>query len=286
MKLLATCFLLLIGCLAQAQTPPNSETAMQQWIAALDTTWQETFAREVTTPFEAEVAKATQQYTAALEANLARARGAGDLDQTLLWQTERDRFAAGKAMPAEDEATAAPTLKQARAGWRTQVARLEKERGERAKAVQTRYDQVLAQAQKQLTQQARIDDALMVKKKREEIAAGRTPPWLAANQPPAPVAPPGPAAQPAKLPLKAQIADLLTGQHWIHLGKFEYEFTRDGRYTLLKTDRTGKYEIDETKGFVSFTWDNGRPRGEGVQFEPETLTFKHNRGGTFLPAAK
>jgi hypothetical protein len=282
-KLLVTCSLLLIALLAQAQTPADSTSAMQQWIAGVDTTWQETFAREVTAPFEAEMAKVAQQYTAALEANLARARAAGDLDQTLLWQTERDRFAAEKAVPAGDEATTNPALKQARAGRRTQVGRLEKERGERAKAVQARYDQVLAQAQKQLTQQARIDDALLVKKKREDVEAGRTPPWLAANQPPAQVAPatPPPAAKPS---LKSQIEELLTGSHWMHRGKYEYAFTKDGRYSLLNTIYTGTYRIDETTGSVSFNWDHGKV--EGVQFDAETRTFKHKGGGTFLPAAK
>src|SRR4051794_16650852 len=103
MKLLAPGFLLLISFLARAQTPAEPTTAMQQWIAATDLTWQETLAREATGPFEAEMSKLGQQYAATIKAYLARARGAGDLDQPLLWQAERDRFAAEKAMPAEDE---------------------------------------------------------------------------------------------------------------------------------------------------------------------------------------
>ena len=236
------------------------------------------------------MARLGQQYAAAMEANLSKARAAGDLDQSLLWLTERDRFATAKAVPPEDEATAPAALKQARAGWRTQAARLEKERSERAKAVMARYDQMLAQAQKQLTQQQRIDDALLVKKKREELAAARTPPWLVAIQPPVPVAPPNPAPSnpppAAKPPLQSQIEDLLTGTVWVHRARFEYAFTQDGRYSLLKTNRAGKFQIDEDTGFVSFTWDDGKPAGEGIQFDAATLTFKHNRGGTFVPAAK
>jgi len=46
--------------------------------------------------------------------------------------------------------------------------RLEKERSARAKALHAKYDQFLAQAQSQLTQHQRLDDALLVKARREE----------------------------------------------------------------------------------------------------------------------
>ncbi|MEQ1862542.1 MAG: hypothetical protein ABMA13_21695 [Chthoniobacteraceae bacterium] len=153
------------------QPPPKPNEEMVKWIATVDAQWQTTFSQEVTIPFDTEKAKAAQQYGAAVEANLAKAAAAGNLDATLLWRGERDEFALEKTVAATDDAAAPPELKQLRATWRTQMARLAKERAARAKSVHARYDQVLAQAQTALTQKHRIEDALLVKQRRDEIAA-------------------------------------------------------------------------------------------------------------------
>jgi len=62
-------------------------------------------------------------------------------------------------------------VKQARAAIRVLLAKMNTESAVRTKALHARYDQVLAQAQAQLTQRVRLDDALLVKAKREEVAA-------------------------------------------------------------------------------------------------------------------
>ena len=144
---------------------------MQKWIASLDEQWEPVYKREVSRPFDEEMEKLRQQYSAALEANLSKVSNAGNLDEAVSLRAERDRFAAAKDVPAEDEASASPVVKQLRAGWRAQSAKLEKDRTERAKAVFARYDQVLSQAQMQLTQRQRFDDALLVKSKREALSA-------------------------------------------------------------------------------------------------------------------
>jgi hypothetical protein len=174
-KFLPFAFLLLVTSFARAQTAAAPIAEMQKWVAALDATWQETYAKEVTAPYEAEMTKLAQQYVAALDSSIQKASTAGNLDQTVVWRAERDRFALAKEVPAEDEATAPAALKQLRASWRAQAARLQKDRATRAAAVLARYDTVLAQAQKALTQQQRIDEALLLKKKREEVAARWTP---------------------------------------------------------------------------------------------------------------
>ena len=66
-------------------------------------------------------------------------------------------------------------MKQIRAAIRAQLAKLEKDSAARAKTLHAKYDQVLAQAQTQLTQRQRLDEALLVKNKRDEVAAA----WLA-----------------------------------------------------------------------------------------------------------
>ena len=188
------------------------QNEMQKWFATLDAQWQPVFAREVTAPLEAEQVKLWQQYLAAVEAAIVKATGAGDLDLAIAWRNERERFTAAKDVPAEDEAGIPAALKQLRAGWRAQNAKIQKDRADHAKAVHARYDQVLAQAQTQLTQRQRIDDALLVKTKREEIATA----WLGSAQagisPTRPAEVQKPAATATKLasasvPLGARLAE-------------------------------------------------------------------------------
>ena len=169
-----------------------TQNEMQQWFATLDAQWQPVFAREVTAPMEAEQVKLWQQYLAAVEAAIVKVTGAGDLDLAIAWRNERERFTAAKNVPAEDEAGISAALKQLRTGWRAQNAKMQKDRADHAKSVHARFDQVLAQAQTQLTQRQRIDDALLVKTKREEITAA----WLS-GLPAAPPARPADVQKPA-----------------------------------------------------------------------------------------
>ncbi|MEP6670927.1 MAG: hypothetical protein ABJF10_17340 [Chthoniobacter sp.] len=164
-----------------AATPP-AQTEVQKWIATTDAQWQPAFQRDVTDVYETELGKVTAKYLTSLDTAISRASGASDLDGALALRNERKRFSDTKAFPDADEAAETASVKQIRAVFRPQLARLEKERATRAKALHTKFDQVLAQAQAQLTQQQRLDDALLVKKKREEVAAA----WLAAS----PAAPP------------------------------------------------------------------------------------------------
>lgn len=162
--------------LSAPPAPTDATAAMRNWIESVDTDWQAVYAKEVTAPAQVAKEKATAQYLAVAEVNFARATTAGDLDQALVWQRERDGLKQGWDVPEEDEAETPAEMKKQRTLWRTEMARIEKERLVRSKAVQARYDQVLANAQLQLTQRQRIDEALLVKKKRDEIAAAWAPP--------------------------------------------------------------------------------------------------------------
>jgi hypothetical protein len=102
-----------------------------------------------------------------LEAAVAKASRANDLDGALALRDELKRFSATKALPEQDARADADAVKQIRAATRVQLARLENERATRSKALLAKYDQMLAQAQAQLTQRGRLDDALL-----EVAAAG------------------------------------------------------------------------------------------------------------------
>jgi hypothetical protein len=180
--------LLGLGCILQAQdnaTPapaPQAEdkpmaqpqSDMQKWIAATDAPWQAAFKRDVADVHEAELNKVKLQYLTALDDGLKKASAASDLKGALALRNEQKRSSDTQALPEKDEDSDTAPVKAIRAKIRTQLAQVERSRALRAKALHAKYDQVLAQAQTQLTKAQRLDDALLVEKRREEVKAA----WL------------------------------------------------------------------------------------------------------------
>lgn len=175
--------------------PPAAvdQTEMQKWIAATDAQWQAVFKRDVTDVHVTELEKLKQQYVTSLEAAVTKASAAGDLDGAVALRNEQKRFAGPNIFPNPDDADDAATVKQIRAVLRAQIAMLDKDTATRTKALHAKYDHVLAQGQTQLTQRQRLDDALLVKAKREEVAAA----WIRLAVPAATEKTTPPAATPA-----------------------------------------------------------------------------------------
>jgi hypothetical protein len=164
---------------ASTSTPAQSE--MQKWIDATDAQWQGAFQRDVTDVHEAEAKKLMLQYLNLLEEAIVKVSKAGDLDGAVALRAEQKRFGDTQLFSEQDEPGDPAAVKQARAAIRGLLAQLEKGRATRAKALHAKYDQVLAQAQAQLTQRQRLDDALLVKAKRDEVAAAWITPTSAAT---------------------------------------------------------------------------------------------------------
>ena len=187
--------LLSITGIANAQIPASpdaapepatepAQTEMQKWIATTDAQWQAVFNREVTDVHAAELKDLALKYAAALDAGIAKVSAAGDLKGAVVLRDEKKRFADTNVFPEKDEDGDEASVKVIRAAIRVQFAKLETANAARVKAVHARYDAVLAQAQMQLTQRQRIDDALLVKAKRDEVAAAWNVPASAAPTPP------------------------------------------------------------------------------------------------------
>ena len=224
--------LLLAAGILRAQTP--AETAaqpaaspaapakadMQKWLSDLDTQWQPVFKRDVTDVRNAEHDRLKLHYLNSIEAAVAKASSAGDLNVAVALRGEEKRLSESNEVPAQDDAGILPVLKQVRAGWRAQMERLDKDRAARAKALHARYDQILSQAQTQLTQRQRFDDALLVKSRREEIAAA----WLAGT--PLPVRQP-----PPTVPVKPTTPAKATG--WRSLATKREDFRDPSTITVL-----------------------------------------------------
>ena len=183
-------FLLLTAAITRAQSQDNpapapatepSPTEMQKWIATTDAQWQAAFKRDVTDVHDSELGKLKLQYLTSLETGIAKASAAGDLNGALALRNEQKRFGDTNVFSEKDEDGDAASVKAIRAAIRAQLAKLEKDNTTRAKALHAKYDAVLAQAQTLLTKAQRLDDALLVQNKRDEVAAAWTSPAVTAT---------------------------------------------------------------------------------------------------------
>jgi hypothetical protein len=154
-----------------ADAPQQSATEI--WLAGQEPQWKAAYALEVTGAFEKGVADLRKQYVSSLDTHLANATRGGLLLEAVACRDELQRMNAGGA-PGDDEASTPVSLKAMRAGFRKNLTALETDRAARAKDVHARYDTILAQNQTLLTQRQRLDEALLLKAKREELAAA----WL------------------------------------------------------------------------------------------------------------
>ena len=249
-SVIAAVLLISEGFLPAQDAPAPSapaQTEMQKWLATTDEGWQAAFKRDVVDAHEAEVNKLKLQYLNLLEEAVAKVSKANDLDGAVALRKEQKRFSDTEFFPETDEAGDAAPVKQARATLRTLLAQAEKNHAARAKALLAKYDAYLADAQVQLTKVQRLDDAVLVKNRRDEVAAAwsrpaaASPADAAAAQPPkVPVTPPkAPAAkQPsatAKAATKGDIIKVLVGKwhfHWTETGfDADFQFKADGTFT-------------------------------------------------------
>ena len=197
-----------------APAPPTASSEVEKWLAMVAKPFEENYQREVVGRFETAVAELRNGYVAAVERQSAAASQGAKLDEALAWRNERQRFLdGGHKVPADDADNPLPAIKPLRAAFRVQFAKLERERYERARGHFTPYDAVLAQNQAALTQRQRLDDALLLKTKREQVAKS----WLV---PPAAPPPPKPALRDTVAWLLANGAELtvLDGKKWLPVG--------------------------------------------------------------------
>jgi hypothetical protein len=152
-----------------APVGPLSETG--KWLASMEPQWQAAFEKEVLAPYVKSLADLRTQFIGMVETQLAAATQARKLDDAAFFRGERKRLEAGEDVPMTDESIVPPALKNLRNGYRTELARHDKGRFERAKTFFAKTDTILAQNQATLTQRQRNAEALEVKAKRDQLAA-------------------------------------------------------------------------------------------------------------------
>jgi len=191
---------------------PKPPTEVEKWFARINEPQQDVFQKQVLKPFEAGAADLRARYLAAVDADLAKASAAGRLAEALVWRAERQAFEKTQNV-AEDDAATPAGIKVLRAAFRQEMTRLNEDRAAKARALLAPYDAILAKNQTLLTQNQRLDDALLLQTKRDEIALA----WLGASRPTAvSVESPADSAKPAPKPVTplpvaaATIRDVVT----------------------------------------------------------------------------
>jgi len=152
---------------------PKPTAGVEAWFAQVDGPQQEAYQKQVTKPFETGLADLRVRYLAALEAILTKASAGNQLDLAVACRNEKQAFTQAQNVAADDTG-ALPAIQALRASFRQELAHLEQTRIARARALLADYDSVLDKNQTLLTQRQRLDEALLLKTKREEIAAA----WL------------------------------------------------------------------------------------------------------------
>lgn len=157
----------------QATQPTKTVDEVSARLVEIAARFQAALDRDVLSSHNAAVADLDTKYLAAVKRELNAASKKGTLADAVALREEAQRVTAKGRMPIADLDSVPEALKKLRGIYRASLAQLEQARDEKAGQSYDSYDQLLADYQMELTQQQRLDDALVVKAKRDEIAASR-----------------------------------------------------------------------------------------------------------------
>ncbi len=161
----------ILGLLAVTQAFGQT---IDERIATITAQFQETYDRDVAKPYETALADLDGKYAAAIERALNAATSDGQLDDALALKDEKKRLDEKAPLPPIELANLPDSLKNLRSTYRTELAKLTASRNDAAQPLYDHYDKLLGEIQDELTQKKKIDEALAVRTKREEIAKQRS----------------------------------------------------------------------------------------------------------------
>lgn len=203
--------LVALGAAEPAGTPaPLASSPMADaasWVAAFDTQARAEYERNVASPHQKGVASVRTAYLAALDRALARVPRSGASQDAAAWLAERDRISSDPTALPVDDANAPVMLKVLRRNYRSELARLDKDREERARTIFARYDDMLMKKQAEF--QAHPTEVATVQKERDQLRADWLPVAGVAAAAPAPPPPGAPGDAPAAKLTRQQILEKL-----------------------------------------------------------------------------
>jgi hypothetical protein len=153
-----------IACSLQGQGTVNPE------FETLKAQFEQKVKEEVMSLFDAGVADLKNKYSAALARAMETAQQDGKLDDAVAIKAENESIASGADIPVKDEETAPAALKQLRLSYRGAVARLEAERDQRLKPLQSALGTAVGTLVASLTREQKVQEALAVKQQGEALA--------------------------------------------------------------------------------------------------------------------
>ena len=157
---------------------PKPLSEIEKWLTQVETTFQESYAREVLGPYDAAISELRRSYRAALDQRGGVAGAAGRMEESVAWREERQRFFDdGQKVPPDNSDNPLSAIQPLRASFRAQSAKLESERLARARVHFARFDAALSPAIAQLTQKQRLEEAQVLKTKRDEVQKA----WIGAS---------------------------------------------------------------------------------------------------------
>ncbi|HEY2574539.1 MAG TPA: protein kinase [Verrucomicrobiaceae bacterium] len=141
-------------------------------LARIEAQFNEAYERDVSKGSAGKaVADLDKKYLAALNRALADATKSGKLDDVMSLREEVKRVGDQAPLSDADPVNIIASLKKLRDTYRKSVAPLRQQREALAKPVYARYDDALAAYEAELTRSNQIEDALIVKAKRNELVA-------------------------------------------------------------------------------------------------------------------
>lgn len=255
------------------QTPAPAANDLYARLGQIASQFQTAYDRDIAPGHNAAVADLDTKYLAAVNRALGDATKKGVLEDALKLREEVQRVKQKQALPPVDLDTLPASLKALRGTYRSAVAKLEQDRDVKAKPYYDRYDELLDAYQKELTQQKRLDDALKVKARRDELATSRESPAPASALVANPPAAPPPTAPAARKPTSTSAVTLQgspwrTAAEWVLSLRGRLNIDKDGqRISVRKLEDLppGKFDILVVEFQTSFQHD-------GMKMTDEDLT--------------
>jgi hypothetical protein len=155
---------------AQNPSNPIQEKPVPE-LEALRAPFDAKVKQEVQQIYDAGVVDLNTRYIAALDRAQETAQKSGNLDDALAIKSDKEAVALGSGVPATDDETTRPVLKQLRGTYRVAIGRLDTERARRLQPLQASFARALDGLVVSLTKEGKLDEAMTVKRQRDALTA-------------------------------------------------------------------------------------------------------------------
>ncbi len=212
-------------------------------LTELKNQFRERYQTQVAAAHQKRVDALNQQYLGALEKAEKAASDAGNLDDVLAFQAEKERIGKNQPLPATDDPKTPAQLTTLRQTYRTELAKHETALAAATKRLAGEYDKALDVLQRERTREAKIDEALAVKAVRERLAKGDA--WWTRETA-------------AELP-GGTLTEILTRHAWV--GDAGWGKVNTGAVYVFNEDGTGSQVRPDASNGNAFTWEAEGERG-------------------------